>query len=83
MAKHQCMKALIDARELETNVGVTEVFRAGKDLGALAPAGLKVAIVASSADMDGLFEDTAANRGAQFAMFAEEDEAVKWLRSEE
>lgn len=76
----ECKKALIDATDLEADLGTMGLFRAGQDAAALTFLGLRVAIVAKEAMVDRFFEDVAANRGGNIRVFTDMDAARDWLR---
>jgi hypothetical protein len=76
---YQCRKALIDARHLEVNFGTMAMFQAGKDAGSMGRAGIRIALLARDDMIDSFFEDVAANRGGDIAVFTDMDAARTWL----
>ncbi len=78
-AEHNCKKVLIDARDLQVEMGTMDLFKAGKDVAALMLNGIRIACLAREDMIDPFFEDVAINRGAIVSVFTEMDRAREWL----
>ena len=78
-AEHSSKKAMIDARELQVEMGTFEMFKAGVDIAFVTIKGIRVAIVAREDMIDPFFEDVAANRGGIVGIFTKMDAARQWL----
>lgn len=76
---HERKKAIVDARELQTDFDTMEIFELGEDSVALTRQGLRVALVARQDMIDRLFEDVAFNRGGIIGVFTDMDEARDWV----
>jgi hypothetical protein len=76
---HDRRKAIVDARELQTDFDTMEIFELGEDAVTLTRQGLRVALVARQDMIDRLFEDVAFNRGGIIGVFTNMDEARDWV----
>jgi len=79
-ARSGCQRALVDALELQ-NPSATSFkrFVVGEIIAREWGPYIKVAAVAKPENMSRYVEDTAVNRGANFAVFSDVDEARVWL----
>lgn len=77
---HECNKALIDATDMECNIGTMGMFRAGKDTVALTIYKIRAAFLAREDMIDRFFEDVATIRGANIRVFTDAEDALDWLR---
>lgn len=76
---HERKKAIVDARELQTDFDTMEIFELGESAVTLTRHGLRVALVARQNMLDRLFEDVAFNRGGVIGVFTDMDEARDWV----
>jgi hypothetical protein len=74
-------KILIDARDVQTNLGFMDVFRAAKDLASLPPPQVQVACVVNPRQYDPLFEQVANTRGAMTRVFMNREDAFDWFEN--
>ena len=77
---HFCKKALIDARDLQVDLGVWGLFQAGIDAASLVRLGLRVAFLAREDMLDPYFTDVVENRGGLVGVFTDRDAACDWLQ---
>ena len=74
-----CRRALVDARELQVNLGTLGLLRAGDDAALLQGMDVRVALVARADMIDPFFETVVYNRGGNVRVFQDESEARAWL----
>ena len=77
---HNCRKALIDARELQVDLGTMGLFQAGEDAAILAQMGLRIGFVAREDMLDTFFDTVVFNRGGNVGVFTDMHAAEEWLR---
>ncbi|MBN1999993.1 hypothetical protein JW935_20740 [candidate division KSB1 bacterium] len=75
-----CKKALVDARDIQADLGTTALFQTGEDAAFLSHIGLRVALLAREDMLDRFFEDVAYNRGALLGVFTDMSAACEWLQ---
>jgi len=74
-------RVLLDLRKLSAPPTDFARFRAGEQIAEMSRGILKIAAVYPEELINKFAEDTAVNRGAQFTVVADFDEAVQWLLS--
>ena len=79
---YRCKKALIDARDLQTDFDTMDLFRAGEDAPFLTRSGLRVALLARNDQRDRFFDDVAFNRGSLMGIFTDQGAALEWIQKE-
>ena len=77
-----CTRALVDARDLEVDLGTMGLFQAGEDAVFLRQVGLRVALLAREDMLDPFFDAVVVNRGGDVRVFTDRDAAHRWLESE-
>jgi hypothetical protein len=77
---NNCKKALIDARDLQVDLGDWGLFQAGIDAATLVRFGLRVAFLAREDMLDSFFDDIVETRGGQVGIFTDRDAALDWLQ---
>jgi len=77
-----CTKALVDARDLEVDLGTMGLFQAGEDAVFLRQIGLRMALLAREDMLDPFFDAVVVNRGGDVRVFTDIDAAHRWLESE-
>jgi hypothetical protein len=80
--QYRCKKALIDARDLQTDLDTMALFRAGQDAPFLTSSGLRVALLARNDQQDSFFDNVAFNRGSLMGIFTDQGAALEWLQKE-
>ncbi len=70
---------LCDVSEVMPPGGAFERFESGVELARAADPRMKMAVVAPSAIVDYIFQNTARSHGASVAVFAKEAAALRWL----
>ena len=77
-------KILVDERELEYQMGMTETFELAKLAGSVTPTNVKVAIVSQPKFKDSIefYEQIASLRGFKIKSFFEKENAISWLKSD-
>jgi hypothetical protein len=78
-SKRGCKKALVDARDLQIDLGTMGLFRTAEDAAFLTRIGLRVALVAREDMLDRFFDDVAYNRGGLIRVFTDVSAARSWL----
>ena len=81
-SRRNCRKVLVDARDLEADLGTLGLLQAGKNAASLAHIGLRVAFVAREDMLDRFFESVSFNRGGTSGVFTKMDTAREWLETE-
>lgn len=81
--QRNCRKVLVDARNLEADLGILGLHQAGKNSATLAYIGLRVAFLAREDMVDRFFETVAINHGGILGIFSETDSAREWLEMED
>lgn len=79
-SKHNCMKALIDIRELQIQLGTMDLFKAAEDALVLTNSGIRLSLLAREDSIDVFFENVSVNRGSQVGVFKETKAALEWLQ---
>jgi hypothetical protein len=79
--KYNCFRVLLDATELDYEIGVDEEYKIGEFIANIYRKNLiRIACLRTSDKKDDFTEIVAYNRGASFKFFYDENEAVNWLK---
>ena len=74
-------KTIIDICDLDINLNLMELFKAGEDAALLSRQGLNMALVARKETIDSFFYDVAYNRGGMVNVFNDKGAALEWLQN--
>lgn len=75
-----CETILLDCREINYDVSTFDRYEIGEYIAEnYGERNLKIALLGNPKKLDRFTETVAQNRGANFRMFTEENEALKWL----
>ena len=77
---YKCTRALIDATDLDVDLGTMGLLQAGKDTVSLTDHKIRTAFLAREDMLDRFFEDVAAVHGAIIRVFTDIEAARDWLR---
>jgi hypothetical protein len=78
---YKCSKAMIDATDLEVDLGTMGLFRAGEDVASLTSFKIRIVIIAREDMLDSFFENVSKNRGGNVRVFTNVDAARAWLNA--
>ena len=78
-SSQNCTRALVDARDLEVDLGTMGLFQAGEDAVYLRHIGLRVALLAREDMLDPFFDAVVVNRGGDVHVFTDIEAARHWL----
>ena len=79
-SKHNCKKALVDARDLQVDFDTMALFQAGEDAAALARFGLRIALLAREDMINTFFDNVIFNRSGDVGVFTDVNAAYEWLQ---